>query len=344
MSRHPYRSLSASHFWSRAVAAPGAHEIDPMVGNPFRITADDRVGTMGSCFVQHLSRFLQRSGLNYFVPEDGDIERGYGVFSARYGNLYTVRQAVQLFDRAYGRWQPVDGVWRSGDAWVDPFRPQVEPGGFSSPDAVEVDREQHLAAVRQVFEESTVLVLTLGLTEGWRDRRDGAMYPVVPGASGGEFDPDVHEFINFTVEDVTADLLGLIDRIREVNPDVRFLLTVSPVPLIATYTDAHVLTATTYSKSVLRVAAAAAESARTDVVYFPSYEVITSVAAGNRYYDDDLRSVTDAGVSHVMRVFSRHFLDAPTDPDEAKRAESRVAGEIRRTAQVVCDEEVLDEG
>ncbi len=344
MSIHPYRSLPASNFWSRAVATPGAHEVDPMTGAPFMITQADQVGTMGSCFAQHLSRFLQRSGLNYFVPEGGEQDQGYGVFSARYGNVYTVRQAVQLFDRAYGAFAPLDEVWRSGDRWVDPFRPQVEPGGFATQTDVLADRERHLAAVREVFEQSSVLVFTLGLTEGWRDRRDGAMYPVVPGASGGEFDPDRHEFVNFTAAEVTEDLLVFIDRVRSVNPGVRFLLTVSPVPLIATYTDKHVLTATTYSKSVLRVAAAEAERARPDVVYFPSYEVITSVAAGNGYYEDDLRSVSDRGVAHVMRVFSRHFLElAEASGDDAESVE-RVVDEIRRTAQVVCDEEILDEG
>jgi hypothetical protein len=315
-----------------------------MVGSPFRVGPNDRVGTMGSCFAQHLSRFLQRSGLDYFVPEAGDPEAGYGVFSARYGNVYTVRQAIQLFDRAYDAWQPLDTCWKHGDRFVDPFRPQVHADGFASPGEVESDRERHLAAVRRVFEESSVLVFTLGLTEGWRDRRDGAVYPVVPGASGGEFDPDRHEFVNFTVAEVTDDLLAFIDRVRGVNPGVRFLLTVSPVPLIATYTEQHVLAATTYSKSVLRVAAAEAERAREGVVYFPSYEVITSVAAGNDYYEDDLRSVSDRGVAHVMRVFARHFLDDQATADGPADPDQRLTEELRRTAQVVCDEEVLDGG
>ena len=344
MSRHPYQSLGAAHFWSRSVSAPGAHEVDPMLGSPFSITASDRVGTMGSCFAQHLSRFLRRSGLNYFVPEAGDAERGYGVFSARYGNVYTVRQAVQLFDRAYGAWQPLDSAWRRGDVYVDPFRPQVDPSGFASEADLDADRVEHLAAVRRVFEESSVLVFTLGLTEGWRDRRDGAVYPVVPGAAGGDFDPSRHEFVNFTAAEVTEDLLAFIDRVRGVNPDIRFLLTVSPVPLIATYTDAHVLAATTYSKSVLRVAAAEAERSRDGVLYFPSYEVITSPAAGNSYFEDDLRSVSDRGVAHVMRVFSAHFLEEPAAPVDDAEVDERIAAEFRRTAQVACDEEVLDAG
>ncbi len=344
MSRHPYQGLSAAHFWSRSVAAPGAHEIDPMVGTPFTITEADRVATMGSCFAQHLSRFLQDAGLNYFVPEAGDPAHGYGVFSARYGNVYTVRQAVQLFDRAHGAWQPLDSAWRHGERFVDPFRPQVEPEGFASEAALVADRESHLEAVRRMFHESSVLVLTLGLTEGWRDRRDGAVYPVVPGAAGGTFDPERHEFVNFTAAEVADDLRALIDRAREMNPSLRFILTVSPVPLIATYTDAHVLAATTYSKSVLRVAATEAERTRENVVYFPSYEVITGVAAGNAYFQDDLRSVSDRGVAHVMRVFSRHLLDGVAESTHDQNGGERVADELRRTAQVVCDEEVLGAG
>jgi hypothetical protein len=37
--------------------------------------------------------------------------------------------------------------------------------------------------------------------------------------------------------------------------DLRIVLTVSPVPLVATVTGSHVVPATIYSKSVLRIAA-----------------------------------------------------------------------------------------
>ena len=48
---------------------------------------------------------------------------------------------------------------------------------------------------------------------------------------------------------------SLVPDLKRLNPGVRVLLTVSPVPLIATYEPRHVLVSTTYSKSVLRVAA-----------------------------------------------------------------------------------------
>ena len=53
------------------------------------------------------------------------------------------------------------------------------------------------------------------------------------------------------------------------------ILTVSPVPLVATAAGKHVLVATTYSKSVLRVACEEVCQKAADVMYFPSYEIIT---------------------------------------------------------------------
>ena len=87
------------------------------------------------------------------------------------------------------------------------------------------------------------------------------------------------------------------------------------------------------------------------MVYFPSYEIITSSANGGRYYQDDLRQVTDVGVRHVMRVFSRHFLEDSRDSDsiipESGSSDSRSVGTdvapspTLDETDIVCDEEVI---
>ncbi|WP_427792770.1 GSCFA domain-containing protein [Brevundimonas diminuta] len=344
---NPYRALPDHCFWSRSVSwiAPG--HLDPMVEAPFRITPDLKVATMGSCFAQHIARHLARSGLNYFVaeaapedmPADEAAARQFGLFSARYGNIYTVRQAVQLFDRAYGAFHPKEDVWARGDVFVDPFRPLIEPDGFASPEAVRAAAKEHLAQVRRVFGESDIIVFTLGLTEGWRSLEDGAVFAAAPGVSGGSFDPARHEKINFSSRDVCDDLQALCDRIRSINPDARILLTVSPVPLIATHQeDQHVLTATSYSKSVLRVAAGEVSRANAQVSYFPSYEIITSAHSQGAYFEPDLRGVREVGVAHVMRVFSRHFMDG-----EGRTPAPAILAIAPSSTDVVCDEEVIEQ-
>jgi hypothetical protein len=49
-----------------------------------------------------------------------------------------------------------------------------------------------------MFETLDVLVFTFGLTESWRNRADGAIFPLAPGVAGGEFHGDRYEFVNFS--------------------------------------------------------------------------------------------------------------------------------------------------
>ena len=346
---HPYRDLPDSAFWRRAVGGLPEAEVDPVVQAPFIIGRETPIATCGSCFAQHIARVLTQRGYNYLVTEpapDGDPDpESYGVFPARTGNIYSVRQLLQTFERAYGLFRPLDTAWRRDDgALVDPFRPQVRKAGFATLEALDADRKRHLAAVRAMFEDCQVLVFTLGLTEAWVSTRDGAVFPLAPGVAGGEPGPD-YAFHNFGVEEMTADLLRFIGRLRVVNPDVRMILTVSPVPLVATYEPAHVLTATSYSKAALRVVAEMVSGAEEGVCYFPSYEIITGPQARGRYFADDLRSVTDEGVARVMGVFGRHFLgetaSAPQRHADAQLSQAD-AERLQELSEVICDEEALD--
>ncbi|RVT49481.1 GSCFA domain-containing protein [Rubrivivax albus] len=343
---HPYADGESHQFWNRAMSAVAPGHVDPVTAR-LHIGPQERVATLGSCFAQHIARHLQRSGCTYHVTEpappglapEAAQARQYGLFSARYGNVYTVRQALQLFDRAFGRFQPRAQAWARGSRFVDPFRPQVEPEGFASEAEVQQAREAHLACVRTLFETSEWLVFTLGLTEAWRDREDGAVFPLAPGVAGGRYDPAQTEFVNFDVDAVRSDLATLVERVQDVNPGCRWVLTVSPVPLAATFEPRHVWVSTAASKAVLRVAADEAERRFGHVHYFPSYEVITSPAAGNRYYADDLRQVTDIGVQHVMRLFSRHCLQPAGDDTAPGMAPAAL--HLPDAPDVVCDEEAI---
>lgn len=358
MANHPYRGIGDHQFWKRAVtwAPPGG--LDPVVHTRFQVGPDDLVGTLGSCFAQHLARHLSRSNIRYFVPESAPegmdaaeaTRRNYGVFSARYGNVYTVRQAVQLIERAYGSYSPQEQPWSRGDVLVDPFRPTVEPDGFSDVGALLADREAHLAAVRRVFDESSMIVFTLGLTEAWQSRDDGAVFATAPGVNGGQWDPERYEFVNFDIDEVRSDLAHWCELVRAVNPTVKILLTVSPVPLIATYEDRHVLVSTTWSKSVLRVAAEDAYRRFDFVDYFPSYELISAASAPRNYYASDLREVEEMGVAHVMRTFTRHYLQGLGWQASGANASSGAAsGSFGSKAaaksvgpnSVICDEETI---
>jgi hypothetical protein len=229
---------------------------------------------------------------------------------------------------------------------VDPFRPTVQPDGFHTREELDADRRQHLAAVRRAFEALEVLVFTLGLTECWHAVSDGSVFPLVPGVAGGTYDPERYVFTNLGVDDVVRDMTRFINALRTVNPSATVVLTVSPVPLNATAEDRHVLVSSTYSKAVLRVASDTLATTLPGVHYFPAYEIVTGSFSRGQYFSDDLRSVTEAGVEHVMSLFFRHATTAGSLQRDTTVAapESHASvrlGPLAQAIEVLCDEELL---
>jgi hypothetical protein len=346
---NPYHGRPPYTFWRQGVVEQAESGVDPVVSAPFTISRQNAVATAGSCFAQHISRTLVHTGFRYLVTETfspcaGISDENFAVFPARFGNVYTARQLLQLFDRAYERFQPKVDFWLgSNGAVLDPFRPRVQAAGFGSVVNLHNDRPKHLAAVRAMFEQCDVFVFTLGLTEAWISTIDGSVFPLSPGVLSPEIPDAEYEFRNFTVAEVSADMIAFLDRLSGVNPSCRIILTVSPVPLIATYEDRHVLVSTVASKSILRAAVEEIISCRPAVTYFPSYEIITGPQARGRYYADDLREVTSDGVAYVMSLFSRHYLntmeildnvvDQDLDPEDYKR--------MAALASIICDEEAI---
>jgi GSCFA family protein len=307
MAKSPYGFAPDRSFWSRGVT----REFEPaaLMATPAKLLRrGDRVMSAGSCFAANLVPYLEKSGFHYVrtetqhpllrVPAENF---GYDNFSASYGNIYTARQLLQLLYRALNLWQPKEDAWEIDGEFIDPFRPGLR---YRARSRAEFDllTRQHLDSVRQAFEEATVLVFTLGLTEAWMSRADGAVFSACPGTVAGAFDANRHAFHNMSALEVASDLNEFIREVRKLNGLLRIILTVSPVPLVATATGGHVLPATIYSKSVLRVAAEEVVRANEDVAYFPAYEIVTGPQAPWDFFEPDRRNVSKAAVEAVMRA------------------------------------------
>ena len=214
-----------------------------------------------------------------------------------------------------------------------------------------MDRIYHLDRVRAIFGTATVFVFTLGLTECWENTDRAFVYPLCPGTVDGTFDGNVHGFRNLGYEECRDDLRKFCGMAQGINPQLRVLLTVSPVMLVASYEGRGALQSSIASKSILRAAADACCREMAAVDYFPSFEIISGPQAAGRFYKANHRDVSSEGVSLVMDVFFRSRLGLARSGPAASAAttlpvqgQAEDAARIAAALQAECDEIFLDPG
>jgi hypothetical protein len=358
LNKNPYLAQTDKAFWSRSVSKNfSADSLWSDNSQSSLFQKDDLIVSAGSCFASNLIPWIEKEGLEYLRTEElpsqfKDLPEnlGYRNFSAAYGNIYTARHLRQLYEQALGVRVPAEDRWHIDGMVIDPFRPGL---AYPAESDAEFDllKASHLRAVLAAFHKATVFVFTLGLTEAWQSKVDGSVYPACPGTISGIFEEERHEFKNFSVEEITEDLTKFIELLRESNPRVRFVITVSPVPLVATATKSHVLLASTYSKSVLRVVAENVSNQLKDVSYFPAFEIITGPQAPFEYFEKDRRNVSEMGVAEVMGSLLNGLTGSQskgldlraTTTQSARSKAGRLVSEIsRRIARVECDEAMMD--
>jgi hypothetical protein len=189
---NPYFNLPSHRFWKSGVVTSPSLDLEEIFLPKWRIDRQMKIATAGSCFAQHITSTLRHHNFNVFdyepsphnLSEAESNDLGYGLFSCRYGNIYTSRQMLQLAQEALGVSDMNDDlntIWISEGKFYDALRPNLFPGGFATRQEVIHERMRHLTAVRQMFHETDLLIFTLGLTETWLDKVTLRTYPTAPG-------------------------------------------------------------------------------------------------------------------------------------------------------------------
>ena len=341
----PYDTLPDTAFWRSAVGERSALDPGPLYSAKFPLRKKSAFATAGSCFAQHIGRHLRQAGCNVLdsepsplkLPEDLLSRFGFGLYSARYGNIYTARQLLQLWEEATGKFTPAEPIWQKNGRFYDAFRPSVEPEGLPSAELVRLHRAEHLAAVKRAFEAANVFVFTFGLTEAWIHKKTGTVYPTAPGTIAGSHDPEVYQFKNYSFGEIINDFRTFRRQMMALKPSgMRFVITVSPVPLTATASGQHVEVATAHSKAILRAVCGELAASFPNVDYFPSYEIITSANNRGVYFETNKRTVTKEGVNAAMSMFLRaHGFDE-------RRPTATAETEEDAETDLACEEALLE--
>ncbi len=272
--------------------------------------------TIGSCFARNVENTLVQNNLPMLLKPHGipaeeydswneATQRGGGVAAGQLSrgafNKYNVHSMSHDLRRVIlGESLPDDGLIELKPGhWFDPHASSLRHG---EKERVLANRRRIHAGMAEI-RNAKVMFMTLGLTETWLDRETGIAMNAHPGPAWLARKPDRFAFLDYGFQGILEEMEALIALVREhCCPDMRFIVTVSPVPLGTTFKSQDIIVANSGSKATLRAVAEELYRRHDFVDYFPSYEIVTNTKRALAWEDDQIH-VNPALVKYITDSF-----------------------------------------
>ena len=249
----------------------------------FLIDYNSRLMMLGSCFAENMG-----SKFSYY-KFDVDVNPCGIIY-----NPLSVANVLRLI--VEGKQFEKSDLRQVGGKWVSLYH----HGAFSSTDPDECLRRINDRLTKATGELRTLdlLVITWGTAWGYRYTRENIVVSNCHKIPSQEF-----ERSRLSVEDIVKEYLVLIGRLREINPGLRILFTVSPIRHWKDGAHGNQL-----SKATLLLAIDRLREELQHVYYFPAYEIVLDELRDYRFYADDMLHMSGFTVDYIWERFLYSFI------------------------------------
>ena len=249
----------------------------------FLIDYNSRLMMLGSCFAENMGSKFSYYKFDVDVNPCGIIYNPLSV-----ANVLRLIVEVKQFEKSDLR--------QVGGKWVSLYH----HGAFSSTDPDECLRRINDRLTKATGELRTLdlLVITWGTAWVYRYTRENIVVSNCHKIPSQEF-----ERSRLSVEDIVKEYLVLIGRLREINPGLRILFTVSPIRHWKDGAHGNQL-----SKATLLLAIDRLREELQHVYYFPAYEIVLDELRDYRFYADDMLHMSGFTVDYIWERFLYSFI------------------------------------
>ena len=216
-----------------------------------------------------------------------------------FGTVFNPLAACQLLRAAAGEevdWQQhlveARGRWQSYDLHATI--------GAESPVALLQRIQELVSSTGEFLRTADAVVLTLGTAWVYRLLETGELVNNCHKVPAEKFAKEL-----LTPDEIVNAVAETHAYLRRSQPDLRFILTVSPVRHLK---DTLVLNSV--SKSALRVACHYLSELLPDVSYFPAYELLLDDLRDYRFYAEDMLHPSKAAEDYIWERFTRTYFNA----------------------------------
>lgn len=269
---------------------------------------DSKIMLLGSCFAENIGEKLKYFRFQADVNPCGIV---YNPASA--AGVLRLLLDRKLFT--------ADDLLLNDGKWVSLYH----HGSFSSDDRAECLRRinERLEISAGWLEQTDLLVITLGTSWVYRYRETGQV------ASNCHKIPAIaFERFRLEVMEIVDEYMALVQRLRELNPGIKLLFTVSPIRHWKDGAHGNQL-----SKAVLMLAIDELVSRLEHVYYFPAYEIVMDELRDYRFYTEDMLHISPLGINYIWERF-QEFCVRPECTDLMKRVDKVNKGRQHRASDI----------
>jgi len=252
-----------------------------------RITYDDPVIFIGSCFAASMGKQLENGRMPVMINPSGTVYNPVSVCNTL--DTITSGRKYMITDLHNSK-----GTWLSFNHYTD----------FSSDDPQNVlDRINNRSEEAGKFiTDARFLFVTFGTSRVYRWKESGKIVSNCHKIPASEFKNEI-----LSVSEVVILWKNQLDRLRSLYPGLKVIFTISPV---RHWKDgAH---GNQVSKSVLFLAIEELLNHPSKPGYFPAYEIVMDDLRDYRFYGDDMLHPSASAIDYIWNTFSDCYLDSIT--------------------------------
>ena len=238
---------------------------------------------LGSCFAENIGSRLQQLKFNITLNPFGIV----------YHPASAVRNLKRIVD---GKPYAIDELQLHNELWHS----FDHHGRFSHPDA-STCLEWINTGLKQTHHQlasAEWLFITFGTAWAYRLKSNGCVV-----SNCHKFPASNFERIRFDVDEIVAVWVEAIAELRQLNPTIKVVFTVSPIRHLRDGAHENQL-----SKSILLLAVDRMNREIENTCYFPAYEIVLDELRDYRFYNDDMTHPNTVAIEYIRKRFCENYM------------------------------------
>lgn len=254
------------------------------------ITHADKIMLIGSCFAENIGDKLISNKFQTLVNPNGILFNPISIATALHSYIKNDTE-VKLGN--------TNGLYFSLD----------HHGCFSKNTEQELKNEilAERKEAHQFLKEAKFLIITFGSAYVYRHLKTNHIVANCHKLPQQDFIKHL-----LTVDDINSAYSHLINELRDFNPELKIIFTISPVKYLRDGIINNNLSKSILIQSVHNMVSATSNTKSTLLNYFPAYELVNDDLRDYRFYKEDMAHPNEQAINYVWEKFSDVYFNNDT--------------------------------